>query len=104
MLLSTTKFCGTSVILICDAQCNKAWGVNSRPIDDETNEWIADFEQEAPADPGTYEGGSGKPDTPRHNPWCARECERSLLVSGEMQNKPIDLPKWNARKPSWRTE
>ena len=66
-----------------DGKCNKAWGVNQRPKiqlsdDDDDIAWLADSELgEAPIDPGTYEGGEGKPLTPKHNKWCFRECERS---------------------------
>lgn len=72
-------FCGRRVVLSCDGQCNKAWGRNSRPRngDDE----IPDAELgEAPADPGTYEGGDAKPNSPAGmNKWRARECERSHI-------------------------
>jgi hypothetical protein len=74
----------------CDAKCDKAWGINNRPrvqlSDDEDDyEFLADDELgAAPVDPGTYEGGHAKPDEvpEKHNKWCARECERSVLLDG----------------------
>ncbi len=99
---------GKPVVVACDGQCNKAWGTNSRPklyymedlehprklVEGETPRDWDDFVYcsddslgEAPADPGTYEGGDGKPSsTPLENPlamnkWCTRECERSKFVA-----------------------
>jgi len=82
---------GRRLTLVCDGQCNKAWGINNRPrkqlSDDEDDYcWIPDHElAEAPTNPGTYEGGHGKPsgvpltsqDSIVMNKWCSRECERS---------------------------
>ncbi len=107
MLVTRTKYFGQSVIQICDARCDKAWGVHSRPIVTvgERKWWIADDEQTAPADPETYEGNCAKPTTPehRHNTWCTRECERSLLVGedDERLKKEVQLPEWGARKLAW---
>ena len=68
----------------CDGKCNKAWGLNNRPKikltdDDDDVCWLSDNELDiAPRDPGTYEGGHGKPynSTEFPNKWCVRECER----------------------------
>jgi hypothetical protein len=76
---------GESLIIGCDAKCSKAWGISSRPrVQLSENEddyaYLSDDElPDAPDDPGTYEGGHGKPLAPfeRLNKWCFRECERS---------------------------
>jgi hypothetical protein len=83
------KYFGHELILICDGKCNKAWGHNSRPKrqlseNEDDYVYLADSELgEAPDDPGTYEGGHGKPTMSTHgylNRWCCRECERSKMV------------------------
>lgn len=111
----------------CDGKCNKAWGINQRPRkylsgdpnEAETSEewnrraddfvWCADDELgEAPEDPGTYEGGHGKPSGPHNmNKWCTRECERSVLVD---RGAPITLrdfdnptPNCPSLHPDWPT-
>lgn len=79
---------GRHVLLACDANCAKAWGINCRPcihLSAEPDDYVFapdDMLGFAPADPGTYEGGHGKPSAPdeRGNKWCARECERSIIV------------------------
>jgi hypothetical protein len=80
--------------LACDGRCDKAWGINHRPkVEFDPNEpddmaFLADHEVgTAPEDPGTYEGGYGKPsgvplgdnDGRLMNKWCSRECERSSI-------------------------
>ena len=85
MLAKTVLYFGQPSCLCCDGICAKAWGINNRPreqlSDNEVDyAYLADSELgEAPADPGTYEGGFAKPVEPheRLNKWCARECERS---------------------------
>jgi len=80
-------FFGDPTLFMCDANCNKAWGINTRPRvelsdDPDDYEYLADSELgDAPTDPGTYEGSDGKPRTPeqRMNRWCVRECERSVM-------------------------
>jgi len=60
-------FCEQPAKVACDANCEKAWGSNSRPkimlskmVDDYA--WLSDLELGlAPIDPGTYEGGCAKP-------------------------------------------
>jgi hypothetical protein len=72
------------IAIACDARCDKAWGINLRPrvvlsAEPGDSAFLTDGELgEAPADPGTYEGGHGKPRRPqdRLNKWCFRECER----------------------------
>lgn len=88
---------GQCIVVGCDAQCSKAWGRNSRPkvqrsSDEDDYEFLADGELGvAPADPGTYEGGDGKPLAPedRLNKWCFRECERSTSAP---MGQPLDFP------------
>lgn len=92
------------VTLICDAKCDKAWGINSRPrIDFDSDDpddyaFKADGELgEAPECTGIWEGGDGKPrhDKDRHNKWCARECERSCIVD---PNNDFQLPDFSERR------
>lgn len=93
---------GEQMHVACDRQCGKAWGINNRPRvqlsdDDDDYVFLADGELgEAPANPGTYEGGHPKPLTPDNFPnrWCVRECERS--ERGEV-GKPLVLHDWNQR-------
>ena len=79
---------GRAMVLACDGNCGKAWGVNQRPkldlsADPDDVVYLADGELDAaPADPGTYEGGCAKPANPDGmNKWCARECERSNMAA-----------------------
>lgn len=88
MILKIVKYCNEDITIACDGKCSKAWGANNRPKamlsdDDDDYEFLSDDELgEAPADPGTYEGGHAKPRTKedRLNKWCARECERSVYA------------------------
>lgn len=82
-LVTDILFCGNACRVTCDSACEKAWGINSRPRvslsrNPDDYAFLADDEVGfAPDDPGTYEGGHGKPMHPgRHNKWCVRECER----------------------------
>ncbi len=91
-------FFGQPSKLACDARCHKAWGINTRPRevlseDPDDYAFLADHELgEAPEDPGTYEGGQGKPkaDGDRLNKWCARECERSVITAPGQGEVPPD--------------
>lgn len=77
---------GQPIQIGCDAQCGKAWGIHNRPkiqLSENPDDYafFADSEVgEAPTNPGTYEGGCGKPQTEsdRLNRWCFRECERCV--------------------------
>jgi hypothetical protein len=65
--------------------------------DEEDYAFLADGELgEAPADPGTAEGGHGKPRAPgeRLNKWCCRECERSVKVE---PGEDFELPDFTRR-------
>ena len=89
-------------ILVCDGNCHKAWGQSQRPkVQLSENEddfaFLADHElAEAPAHPDTYEGWDGKPQclSERLNKWCARECERSVIVRA---NEDFSLPDFSKR-------
>lgn len=105
MIVTPIVFFGQHQIMVCDAKCDKAWGINNRPrhqlseTDEDDYAWLADDELGiAPDDPGTYEGLAmeAKPITPeeRHNRWCARECERcTRVVVGES----FELPDFSKR-------
>lgn len=78
------------MILACDKKCDKAWGISKRKnilldIEDEDDiAFLSDNELGvAPLNPGTYEGGDGKPidECELLNKWCCRECERSSLFN-----------------------
>jgi len=100
MIAKPIVFFGSELIVACDAKCHKAWGISTRPrtrLSDEEDdiEWHSDNELgDAPEDPGTYEGGHGKPINDFLNKWCVRECERSILVK-HCEN--FDLPDWSGR-------
>ena len=85
---------GQRARVICDRQCQKAWGIQNRPRvqlseDEDDYAFLADGELgEAPINPGTYEGGIGKPLRPDKFPtkWCVRECERcAMSAPGEYE-------------------
>lgn len=103
MILSKTFSNGST--LACDGNCTKAWGINRRPFEKLSENpddvaYLADHELgEAPSDPGTYEGGYGKPSPDggpnRQNKWCYRECERSDVW--EVDEKDRRLPNFSER-------
>ncbi len=94
---------GRKTLIGCDAQCDKAWGVNQRPkiqLSDNPDDYVflADHEVgTAPVNPGTYEGGHGKPSNPedRLNKWCFRECERSTSCRA---GEPMIYPNFMERR------
>jgi hypothetical protein len=103
MIAKQILYFGHKLILVCDARCDKAWGINHRPrvqlsaSDEDDYAFLADGEVgEAPADPGTAEGGHRKPRMPgeRLNKWCCRECERSLKVK---PGEDFELPDFTRR-------
>ena len=106
-LVTDITYFGQKCRAICDLKCEKAWGVASRPkitLSDDPDDYasLADGELgEAPADPGTYEGGHGKPHHPRsHNKWCVRECERSIVVK---PGEAVSLPDFSQRRFNLRS-
>ncbi|MEM1062118.1 MAG: hypothetical protein AAGJ97_07315 [Planctomycetota bacterium] len=93
--------------IACDHNCQFAYGINARPkkqISDDDDDYVYLTDQEAgpaPRDPGTYEGGCGKPLHPdKHNKWCYRECERSVSAvmwkgaTGHDWDKPVFNQPW----------
>jgi hypothetical protein len=83
----TIQYFNQQLRAVCDENCSKAWGWNTRPKStDKIKVAILSDEQlamnEAPQDPGTSEGGEKKPVLVAQAPtkWCIRECERCILV------------------------
>jgi len=104
MLSKSIMFCGRPVVLSCDGNCAKAWGMDSRPKivfdlnDPDDFAYVSDEEFElAPTNPGTYEGDHAKPlaKEDRLNKWCSRQCERSVMAE---PNEPIVLPEFKTRR------
>lgn len=98
------------LILACDGNCKKAWGINNRPrrqLSDTDDDYVFLPDSElpvAPRDPGTYEGGHGKPDPELNSPeklnkWCFRECERSSTFE---LNENIILPDLEHPEPNMK--
>jgi len=102
-------FCGLDVRVACDGKCHKAWGWNNRPkvnlsdTDEDDIAWMSDDELgRAPDNPGTYEGGHGKPPSSKMfpNKWCVRECERCFMSdpgNSHIEVKSGDLPDYSKR-------
>lgn len=103
MLKKDIIFFGKECSLCCDGKCVKAWGVNSRPrIKENDKEYFVSDEEFtcAPEDSGTYEGSCGKPlvdISVDMNKWCARECERSVIVDRDIDLKDIKLSDFTHR-------
>lgn len=127
MLKKEIVYFGQKTTVICDGRCDKAWGINSRPqlfymesgepprklkadeepLDYDDNIFVGDDELgTAPADPGTYEGGHGKPsatpldDSSSLNKWCVRECERSAIDAKTPPDLLHPLPNIRSRHVS----
>ena len=96
---------GLDAKVACDLKCEKAWGLNSRPYkqlseDEDDKMWYADDELGiAPIDPETYEGSDAKPLSPKDfpNKWCVRECERCEMSKPYEHHKPLQLENWSKR-------
>lgn len=114
---------GRNATLACDGRCDKAWGISNRPqlfyqgtsearplaVGEEPSNpddyvFVPDSQLgTAPACPGTWEGGDGKPsaaplqDASLINKWCARECERSTISEN---HEPIAVPNLERPKPN----
>ena len=103
LVVSRKRSFGREVILACDGNCAKAWGINNHPkvelSDDEDDyAFLADDELGiAPTNPGTYEDGQGKPPEPVHNKWCLRECERSASCEVSKFTGDLKLPDFSQR-------
>lgn len=81
------------------------WGTSMRPKkllspdDDEDYIYLSDGELAdqgltAPVDPGSREGGYLKPKNEKEqfNKWCARACERSIILDGILPDLNNPLP------------
>jgi len=87
----------------CDENCNKAWGVDNRPqnkISDNPDDWeyLSDKELDnAPINPGTYEGDDAKPINKEGipNKWCVRQCERCNISSPGESKMPLEIIAFN---------
>lgn len=96
---------GQHAKVCCDGNCSKAWGINSRPFvqlsdDEDDTAMLADHELgTAPVDPGTYEGGVAKPLSAKYFPtkWCVRECERCAMSAPGKSKEPLDPPSFEKR-------
>lgn len=102
MISKEVVFFGHKVVIACDEKCSKAWGMNSRPRvqinpnDYDDYAYLSDMELDnAPEDPGTYEGDCGKPqvDSDKLNKWCCRECERCVMCDLNEEIKLHDYSK-----------
>ena len=94
---------GMDARIACDGNCAKAWGINTRPIVEIKTKTGTTFNFQsdgeagtAPADPGTYEDGDGKPLNAKSgeymNKWCARECERCVMTNPGESDAKLILP------------
>jgi hypothetical protein len=100
------RYFGQSAKVVCDRNCAKAWGINNRPKvqlseGEDDYAFLADGELgDAPADPGTYEGGDGKPSSPDEfpNKWCVRECERCAMSKPGQSHLPLALKAFDERR------
>lgn len=89
-----------NVIVNCDRNCKKAWGITQRKkllLSDDPDDYLFLPDGElgiAPDNPGTYEGSDGKPKSPKQfpNKWCVRECERCVM---RKPGEDINLHDWN---------
>ena len=106
LIVKPIMYFGQPAVIACDAKCNKAWGINSRPkrqlsADEDDYEFLADGELgDAPIDPGTYEGRDAKPRaiSEQLNKWCCRECERCSKTppgGNEIRVKDFSKPRKN---------
>lgn len=94
-----------SAKVACDENCGKAWGINNRPkvqLSEDENDYayLSDSElEDAPIDPGTYEGGVGKPTSAAEFPtkWCVRECERCAMSMPGKFSEPLMLQDFSKR-------
>src|SRR5271170_7218772 len=102
MIVKRITYFDKSATHACDGKCYKAWGINRRPsvqISDNVDDfaYLADDELGiAPTNPGTTEGGCGKPVGARGpddvNKWCVRQCERSWMSPSDNPDAQPELP------------
>jgi len=109
MIASIIQWFSKESILLCDARCNKAWGIENRPrrqlsLEEDDFVYFSDDELgDAPEDPGTTEKGQSKPTNvnERLNQWCCWECERSFTVLHGQENKHFALPDLSKPRPNY---
>lgn len=97
------QYFGQPCKVACDGNCNKAWGITIRPysqLSDDPSDimWLSDdMLWDAPKNPGTYEGGHGKPKDVSQfpNKWCVRECERCSMSKPGESHLPLELMDWS---------
>jgi hypothetical protein len=127
-IIKPITYFGREAVVGCDNNCRKAWGINLRPrVYFDRSGRVLGFESlwhkvrvpkaeedldnfayvpdhllaDAPADPGSYEGGQGKPpaDYPpcedKLNKWCVRECERNQITECGKPEGPLVLPRYD---------
>ena len=102
---------GRKVTLACDAKCSHAWGRRrpKRMLSDDCDDFESVSDDEAGPCPFSgmdldSDGDEMKPDGPGgKNKWCARSCERSVIVEVD---DPIVLPDWSVSRfnKRWRQE
>lgn len=106
MISKEIIYSGKKVILACDGNCNKAWGISNRKtilLDEEDVDdvvFLSDNElPTAPVNPGTYEGEHGKPTNSLEllNKWCCRQCERSSMFNIDEKNINEKLKNFSKR-------
>lgn len=105
MLEKQIVYCNQKAKIACDGKCEKAWGINSRPRvqitnDDDDYAFLSDEELGiAPEFPGTYEGNDRKPlpNEEKLNKWCCRECERCKMSMPGKYDQPLILKNFNER-------
>lgn len=108
------QYCHQPARVVCDGKCIKAWGVSNRPKvqlseDEDDYAFLTDDELgDASTDPGTYEGGQGKPSSALYfpNKWCVRECERCSMSESDMYMLPLKVKSFDKRSYNmhWREE
>lgn len=102
LLSKQITFFGQAAMIACDGRCHKAWGISGRPktkLSDDPDDFVYVGDQALGKAPlpgetvGYSEGGDIKPsatsltDGEDMNRWCARECERCVMV------KPSEVPR-----------
>ncbi len=102
---SIITFFGQKTKVACDGKCAKAWGINSRPkvqLSEDEDDYIYLSDSDlglSPLNPMTSEGGDlklkWKDAFP--NKWCVRECERCSMSEPGKYNLPVDLKNFNKR-------
>ena len=107
MIVKEITCFGKRSLIACDGKCNKAWGMNGHrpriqfdPDDpDDFAYYSDDFLGEAPEHSDVWECCDTKPSCSedRLNKWCARECERSVIVENKDNSViSIELPDFSS--------